>query len=180
MQYKDITYPSNKGIDNKIIDKEKDDPNQDCDKRQANVANNKDDQCYDKNITITNTRRTDIITKTTIKNIKRSNYNIYQTQDKTSVLMSIISIGSPFKGTDTKCVGDNNTKTKVAMYIEHVQLMTNIVKRSNQTSRKSVNKASPSSYLLQISRHNNQNEAMAVIKIAPLKSSVRHRARIKK
>ena len=57
--------------------------------------------------------------------------------------------------------------------------MTNIVKRSNQTSRKNVNKTSPSSYLLQIPRHNNQNEAMVIIKIAPLKSSVRHRARIK-
>ena len=55
MQYKDITYPSNKGIDIEIIDKEKDDPDQDYDKRQADVANNKDDQCYDKNITITNT-----------------------------------------------------------------------------------------------------------------------------
>ena len=115
-----------------------------------------------------------------VKNIKGRNYNIYQTQDKTGVLMSIISTRSPFKGIDTKCVGDNNTETKVATYIEHVQLTTNIVKRSNQTSRKSVNKASPSSYLLQIPRHNNQNEAMAVIKIAPLKSSVRHRARIKK
>ena len=79
MQYKDITYPSNKGVDNEIIDKEKDDPDQDCDKRQANVANNKDDQCCDKNVTITNTRRTDIITKMTINNIKGSNYNIYQT-----------------------------------------------------------------------------------------------------
>ena len=65
------------------------------------------------------------------------------------------------------------------MYVEHVQLVTNIVKRSNHTSRKSVNKTSPSSYLLQIPRHNNQNEAMVVIKIAPLKSLVRHRARIK-
>ena len=55
MQYKDITYPSNKGIDNKIINKEKDDPDQDCDKRQVDVANNKDDQCCDKNVTITNT-----------------------------------------------------------------------------------------------------------------------------
>ena len=114
-----------------------------------------------------------------IKNINRSNYNIYQTEDKTSVLMSIISTGSLFKGTDTKCVGDNNTKTKVAMYIEHVQLTTNIVKRINHTSRKSVNKTSTSSYLLQIPRHNNQNEAMVLIKIAPLKSLVRHRARIK-
>ena len=154
MQYKDITYPSNKGIDNKIIDKEKDDPDQDCDKRQANVANNKDDQCRNKNVTITNTRRTDIITKKDIKNIK---------------------------GTDTKCVGNNKTKiVKVVMYVEHVQLTTNIIKRSNHTSRKSVNKTLLSSYLFQIPRNNNQNEAMVVIKIAPLKSSVRHRARIKK
>ena len=116
----------------------------------------------------------------TIKNIKGSNYNIYQTQDKTGVLMSIISTGSPFKGTDTKCVWDNNTKiVKVIMYVEHVQMTTNIFKRSNHTSRKSVNKTSPSSYLLQIPRHNNQNEAMVVIKIAPLNSSVRHRAKIK-
>ena len=79
MKYKDITYPSNKGIDNEIIDKEKDDPDQDYDKRQVYVAKNKDDQCYDKNITITNTQRTDIIIKTAIKNIKRSNYNIYHT-----------------------------------------------------------------------------------------------------
>ena len=43
----------------------------------------------------------------------------------------------------------------------------------------SVNKTSPSSYLLQILTHNNQNETMVVIKITPLKSSVRHRARIK-
>ena len=91
MQYKDIAYPSDKGIENEIIDKEKDDPDQDCDKRQANVANNKDDQCCDKNVTITNTQRTDLITKTAIKNIK---------------------------GTDTKCVGDNNTKiVKVVMYV---------------------------------------------------------------
>ena len=55
MQYRDITYPSDKGIDNEIIDKEKDDPNQYYDKRQTDVANNKDDQCYNKNITITNT-----------------------------------------------------------------------------------------------------------------------------
>ena len=94
--------------------------------------------------------------------------------------MNIISTRSPFKGTNTKCVGDNNTKiVKVVMYVEHVQLTTNIVKRSNHTSRKSVNKTSPSSYLLQIPRHNNQNEAMVVIKIAPLNSSVRHRAIIK-
>ena len=94
--------------------------------------------------------------------------------------MSIISTRSPFKGSDTKCVGDNNTKiVKVVMCVEHVQLMTNIVKRRNHTSKKSVNKTSPSSYLLQIPRHNNQNEAMVVIKITPLKSSMRHRARIK-
>ena len=94
--------------------------------------------------------------------------------------MSIISTRSPFKGTDTKCVGDNNKKIiKVVMYVDHVQLVTNIVKRNNYTSRKSVNKTSLSSYLLQIPRHNNQNEAMVVIKIAPLKSLVRHRARIK-
>ena len=55
MQYKDITYPSNKEMDNKIIDKENDDPEQDCDKRKADVANNKDDQCCNKNVTITNT-----------------------------------------------------------------------------------------------------------------------------
>ena len=61
------------------VDEKKDDPDQDCDKRHADVANNKDDQCCDKNVTITNTRRTDIITKTTIKNIKGSNCNIYQT-----------------------------------------------------------------------------------------------------
>ena len=86
MQDKYLTYPSNEDNDNEIIDKEKDDPYQDYDKRQADVANNKYDQCYDKNITITNTRRIDIITKTAIKNIKRINYNIYQTQDKTGVL----------------------------------------------------------------------------------------------
>ena len=77
MQYKDIAYPSNKGIDNEIIDKEKDDPDQDHDKGQADVANNKDDQCCNKNFTITNTRNTNIITKTTIKNIKGCNHNIY-------------------------------------------------------------------------------------------------------
>ena len=43
MQYKYITYPINKWID-----KEKDDPDQDFDKGQADVANNKDDQCCDK------------------------------------------------------------------------------------------------------------------------------------
>ena len=87
--------------------------------------------------------------------------------------MSIISTKSPFKGADTKNVGNNNTKiVKVVIYVGYVQLMTKIVKRSNHTSRKSVNKTSPSSYLLQIPRHNNQNEAMVVIKIAPLKSSV--------
>ena len=37
------------------VDKKKDDYDQDCDKRQADVANNKDDQCCDKNVTITNT-----------------------------------------------------------------------------------------------------------------------------
>ena len=94
--------------------------------------------------------------------------------------MSTISTRSSFKGTDTKYVGDNNTKiVKFVMYVEHVQLTTNIVKRSNHTSRKRVNKTSPSSYLLQIPRHNIQNEAMVVIKIAPLKSSVWHTAGIK-
>ena len=34
MQDKDITYPSNEETDNKIFDKEKDYPNQYCDKRQ--------------------------------------------------------------------------------------------------------------------------------------------------
>ena len=81
MQDKDITYPSNEENNNEIIDKEKDDPNQDCDNRQADVTNNIDDQCIDNNITITNTRRTYVITRTSIKNIKKSNYNIYQTQD---------------------------------------------------------------------------------------------------
>ena len=81
---------------------------------------------------------------------------------------------------NTKCVGNNNTKiVKVVMYVEYVQLMTNIVKRSNHTSGKSVNKTLPSSYLMQIPRQNNQDEATVVIKIASLKSSVRHRARIK-
>ena len=65
------------------------------------------------------------------------------------------------------------------MYVEYVQLMTNIVKTSNQTSGKNINKTSPSSYLMQIPRQNNQNEAMVVIKISSLKSSVRQRARIK-
>ena len=37
------------------VDEEKDDPDQDCDKRQADVANNKDHQGYDKRVTITNT-----------------------------------------------------------------------------------------------------------------------------
>ena len=54
MQYKDITYPSNEDNDNEIIDKEKDDPDQDCDKKQADVVNNKDDQRIDNNVTITN------------------------------------------------------------------------------------------------------------------------------
>ena len=65
------------------------------------------------------------------------------------------------------------------MFVEHIQLMINIVKTRNHTSRKNVKKTSPSSYLLQIPRQNNQNEAMVVIKITPLKSSVWHRARIK-
>ena len=52
MQDRDITYPSNEENDNEIFEKEKDDPGQDCDKRQANVANNNDDQCIDNNITI--------------------------------------------------------------------------------------------------------------------------------
>ena len=67
MQYKDITYPSNEDNDNEIIDKEKDDPDQDCDKRQADVTNNNDDQCIDNNIKIANTRRTYVITRTSIK-----------------------------------------------------------------------------------------------------------------
>ena len=52
------------------------------------------------------------------------------------------------------------------MYVEHVRLMKNIVKIRNHTSRKILNKTSPSSYLLQIPRHDNQNEAMVVVKIA--------------
>ena len=65
------------------------------------------------------------------------------------------------------------------MYVEYVQLTTNIVKRSNHTSGKSVNKTLPSSYLMKIPRQNNQNEAMVIIKIASLKSLVRQRAKIK-
>ena len=179
-QGKYITYPSNEENDNEIIDKEKDDLDQDCDKSQADVTNNNNDQCIDNNITITNARSTYVITRTSIKNIKESNCNIYQTQDKTDVFRSIISTKIPLKGTDTKYVGNNNTKiVKVIMYVEYVQLTTNIVKRSNHTSGKSVNKTLPSSYLMQIPRQNNQNEGMVVIKISSLKSSVRQRARIK-
>ena len=157
MEDKDITYPSNEEKDNEIFDKEKDDLDQDCDKRQADVTNNNDDQCIDNNITITNARRTYFITRTSIKNIKESNYNIYQTQHKTDVLRSIISTKSPFKGTDTKYVGNNNMKIfKVVMYVEYVQLTTNIVKRSNNTSGKSVNKTSPSPYLMQMPRQKNK------------------------
>ena len=53
MRDKDIAQPSNDEIDNKIIDKEKDNPHQNCDTRQDDVANNKHDQCIDSNATIT-------------------------------------------------------------------------------------------------------------------------------
>ena len=140
VQDKYITYPSNEENDNEIIDKEKDDLDQDCDRSQADVTNNNNDQCIDNNITITNARSTYVITRTSIKNIKESNYNIYQTQDKTDVLRSIISTKSPLKGTDTKYVGNNNKKiVKVIMYVEYAELTTNIVKGSNHTSGKSVN-----------------------------------------
>ena len=87
--------------------------------------------------------------------------------------MSIISTKSPFKGTDTKYVGNTNKKiVKVVMYVNYVQLMTNITKISNHTSGKNVKKTSPSSYLMQIPRQNNQNEAKVVIKIASRKSSM--------
>ena len=179
MQDKYITYPSNEENDNKIFD-EKDDPYQDCHKRQADVVDNNDDQWIHNNITITNARRKYVITRTIIKNINENNYNIYQTQDKTDVLVSIISIKNPFKGNDTKYVWNDNMKiVNVIMYVESVQLMTQIVKRNNHTSGKSVNKTSPSSYLMQIPRQKNQNEAMVIIKIACLKSSIQHRARIK-
>ena len=56
---------------------------------------------------------------------------------------------------------------------------TKIVKSNNHTSGKNINKTSLSSYLIQIPRQKNQNEAMVVTKIACLKSSVQHRARIK-
>ena len=121
VQDKYITYPSNEENDNKIIDKEKDDLDQDCDKSQADVTNNNNDQCINNNITITNTRSTYVITSTSINNIKESNCNIYQTQDKTDVIRSIISTKIPFKGTDTKCVGNNKTKiVKVIMYVDRV------------------------------------------------------------
>ena len=97
------------------------------------------DQCIVNNITITNARSTYVITRTSIKNIKERNYNIYQTQDKTDVLRIIISTKSPLKGTDRKYVGNNNKKiVKVVMYVKYVQLTTNIVKRSNHTSGKNV------------------------------------------
>ena len=67
VQDKDITYPSNEENENEIFDKKKDDPHQDCDKRQADVTNNNDDQCIDNNITITNTRRTYVVTRKYIK-----------------------------------------------------------------------------------------------------------------
>ena len=53
------------------------------------------------------------------------------------------------------------------------------LKEANHTSGKNVNKTSSSSYLMQIPRQNNQNEVVVVMKIASLKSSVRHRAKIK-
>ena len=49
-----ITYHSNEENDNEIIDKEKDDLDQDCDMSQADVTSNNNDQCIDNNITITN------------------------------------------------------------------------------------------------------------------------------
>ena len=44
---KDITYLGNEENDNAIIDKEKYDHDQDCDKRQDDVTNNNNDQCID-------------------------------------------------------------------------------------------------------------------------------------
>ena len=41
-----------------------------------------------------------LTTRTAIKNINENNYNIYQTQDQTGVLVSIISTKNPFKGTN--------------------------------------------------------------------------------
>ena len=148
--------------------------------KMIDVANNKDDRCIDNNVTITSARKIDVITRTAIKNINENNYNIYQTQDKTGVLMSIISTKISFKGTDTRYVGNNNTKiVKFSMHVKFVQLTIKIVKRRNHTSGKSVNKTSSSSYLMKMPRQKNQNEAMVVIKIASLKSLVRQRDRIK-
>ena len=79
VQDKDITYPSNEENENEIIDKEKDDPDQYCDKIQVDVTKSNYYQCIDNNITITNARRTYVITRTSIKNINENNYNIYQT-----------------------------------------------------------------------------------------------------
>ena len=110
MQDKDITYPSNEESYKEIFDKEKDDPYQDCDKRQVDVANNNDNQCIDNNITITNARTTYVITRTAIKNINENNYNIYQTQDKTGVLVSIISTKNLFKGLTQNMLGMTTKK----------------------------------------------------------------------
>ena len=80
VQDKDITYPSNEENENKIFDKKKDDFDEDCEKRQDDVTNNNDDQGIDNNITITSAQMTYVITRTSINNIKESNYNIYQPQ----------------------------------------------------------------------------------------------------
>ena len=113
MQDKDTTYPINDEIDNEIVDKEKDDPNQDCDERQIGVANNKYDQCIDKKWIPLCTKEVfekldilDLASTLTIlsppKHINGNNYKINQTQDKIDVFVRNISTKTPFKRTGIK------------------------------------------------------------------------------
>ena len=111
------------------------------------------------------------------KNISGNNYKINQTQDKIDVFVSIISTRIHFKGIGIEYVGNDIMKiVTVVKTVKSVQLTTKIVKSYNHASCKSVNETSPSTYLMWILKQRKQNEAVIVIKIAGLKSLVRHRA----
>ena len=115
-----------------------------------------------------------------MKHIIWNSYKINKTQDTVDDFVSIISTKVPSKGTSIEYVGNDITKiVTVVKTVKSVQLTTKIVKSYNHASCKSVNETSPSTYLMWIPKQRKQNVAMIIIKIACLKSSVRHRAKIK-
>ena len=87
--------------------------------------------------------------------------------------LTLLSLQKNINGSDTMEI------VIVVKLFKSVQLTTRIVKSYNHTSNKSVNETLPSTYLMWIPKQNKQNEPVVIIKIACLKSSVQHRARIK-